>query len=332
MIDTILLDDFTEEIDTDCSYQFIVEELMAKSPDSDVRLSRIEQRLNSVEKDASSVERSILSIREGISAVEKEISNVNGFAKGFWIAITIAGFLVVAIFGWSIHKVGQLDDKFQQLDVKVGKIQEKLADGGLGQIVASLLSKPLGDQRQAEKSLTVAATILKSVKTGAAPAEQDDIKTIAKGISNAQMNFPTAPQVWDASAAFISYRSRTTESAKALIERAADKKNCSYSWGKPSPSEEVFKNCEVSLEEVANNFKDVKIGTIPSLPPKTSLMPRVFYDSVIHYHGGELPDGPMYFYNCVFLFDVQDVPANRGTQTLEALTNLGNLSAVHIGE
>jgi|GEM_PF-3897290 len=324
MFDLIELDDCLEEIDTVYLPEFHAEYPMAKPGDNNKTFVEIDKRLNALE---TSLKHSA-SIEKRLTAIENDISK----AKGFWIGLTIAGAIVgiaatgaIGLAGWCLYDL-------HQLDVKVGKIQEKLADGGLGQIVASLLSKPLGDQRQAEKSLTVAATILKSVKTGAAPAEQDDIKTIAKGISNAQKNFPTAPQVWDASAAFISYRSRTTESAKVLIERAADKKNCSYSWGKPSPSAEVFKNCEVSLEEVANNVKDVKIGTIPSLPPKTSPMPRVFYDSVIHYHGGELPDGPMYFYNCVFLFDVQDVPANRGTQTLEALTNLGNLSAVHIGE
>jgi hypothetical protein len=324
MVDLIELDDCLEEIDTVYLPEFHAEDPMAKPGDNNKTFAEIDKRLNALE---TSLKRSA-SIEKRLTDVEKDISK----AKGFWLGLTIAGCIValattgaMALTGWCLHDL-------HQLDVKVGEIQQRLKDGGLGQIVASLVSNPLGDQIQAEKSLGVAATILKSVKTGATPAEHDDIKTIAKGISNAQMNFPGVPQVWEASAAFISYRSRTTESAKTLIDRAADKKNCSYSWGKPSPSAEVFKNCEVSLEEVAGHFKDVKISTVPASPQKTSPMPHIFYDSVIHYHGGDLPDGPMYFYNCIFLFDVQDVPSGRGAQTLEALTNIDNLNTVHIGE
>ncbi|MGA9061158.1 MAG: hypothetical protein WB341_05765 [Terracidiphilus sp.] len=117
-------------------------------------------------------------------------------------------------------------------------------------------------------------------------------------------------EVWHTTGMFINYKSQVLLPAGAeIIIAKASGEPCSTR--STIPQGITFKDCEISLEDVARRFSG---NTYNGLPISFQ-----FINCVVDYHGGPLPDGPMEFSDSVFHFYVTVVPSPRGAEAMRSL-------------
>lgn len=200
-------------------------------------------------------------------------------------------------------------------------IKQKLADGGVGQLVAALVSKPGSDEAEVQKSLSVASTLLERSKAASKTTSKRELAKIGDSLVSVQKAYPQLPQVWETSAQFIDYKSEAfLAKPVAMLRSEIEADRCTQSFGGQGAS---YNHCEISLEELA--------GKVYRNQVNGQVSPFIFSDSIIHYSGGNLPDGPMIFTHCLFVFEVKIVPPKRGMNVIEALVQTESDNPLRIG-
>lgn len=124
------------------------------------------------------------------------------------------------------------------------------------------------------------------------------------------------PQVWNTTGVFINYKFQALLPSAATVEANAAPKTCQFRGTIPGSFK--FKNCNVSLEEVASRYTNVTYNG--------QHVPIEFVNCLVSYNGGGLPDAPMHFLNSVLTFHVDTVPPRNAISAMRQLAEADTVS------
>ena len=197
------------------------------------------------------------------------------------------------------------------IDVKSTMQRVEIAQANApAKIVASLLSQPITSKEEAASNLTTVATLLQTSKIGVVRPSPSVIQSLGVKLADDQNKYRELPQLWQATSAFINYKSAALNPNSSKIAGIAKGVPCHLGIN----FQASFTNCEFNLEDVTNNFKGNAMNGRP--------IPFVFEHCIIHYHGGVIPPARLIFDDCLLRFDVQAIPPSSGMIAMERLTLL----------
>ena len=232
-----------------------------------------------------------------VATLEERVINHIRF---FWAVIAIGFSCLLGITLLLIHTNGA-----------VSRVEQAQANAP-AQIVASLLNKPATSRGELAADLNAVSTIFQSTKVSLKKPDSRSLNTVATKLSEVQKQYPDLPQVWQATGAFINYRSGPLSTqpsgtrCKENLETAG--------W--------VFSNCEVALEELAEHIQNNMVNGAPA--------PFTFINCTVHYRGGAIPAKRLTFVNCVFRFEVPAIPTPAGIVAMSQLTTADSEKPIEI--
>jgi hypothetical protein len=244
------------------------------------------------------------SVSERLGVLEEKVTN---HIKFFWVVVG-AGFL------W----LGALSTFYVLTNRNLSNVAQLQADAP-SRVVISLLGQT-SSREEAETRLSAAASVIQSAKVGSVRPDAEALKSVSDKLATAQGQYPELPQVWEATAAFVTYKSEVSLPPNSKIEQLAKGRSCTATVTIDSGL--VYKDCEVSLEDAARQFGHNLYNG--------KQVPFVFENSIVHYYGGEIPKGPMRFLGCLLIFDVPNVPPPNALAALRTLTAANLSEAVEI--
>lgn len=221
---------------------------------------------------------------------------VNNHIRIFWKVIGGAGLWLAAISGTLYHINGTMN-----------RVEQAQANAP-AQIVASLLKAPSASRADTSDTLSAVSTILRTAKSKEMRPDKAVLNQVSSEISKIQGKYPGLPSVWQATSAFINYKSDALLSPTSKTPTIAKGVPCKTSVG----GQLVFSNCEIDLEDLSQQMADNTVNGQP--------MPFIFMHCIIRYHGGPIVRGHLTFDDCLFRFDVQVVPPSSGRLAMERLT------------
>jgi len=211
------------------------------------------------------------------------------------------GFVWLAAITWLLIQIKGTVDHLAQAQASVPV-----------QVVGRLLGNSAASKAEIAANLNAAATILQTSKVGPSKPDSSALRTVSAKLSEIQQEYPDLLQVWQATGAFISYRSSARKTP-------IDTKQCTNTVQKEGM---VIANCEVALEDLARH---VSGNTLNGLP-----LPFTFVNCIVHYRGGSIPAKRLTFINCVFRFDVTSQPPREGVLAMRQLTTADNDADISI--
>jgi hypothetical protein len=184
---------------------------------------------------------------------------------------------------------------------------EKAQANAPAQIVARLLSRPAASKEEAMDALLAASTILNSSKSGPVRPDAAVLKQTAAEIMKSQDSYPELPAVWQATSAFINYRSSALLPSSSRTSQARGVR-CIMELGRNGM---IFRNCELSLETISDHYKDISVNGAPAV--------FNFINCIVHYSGGSIPAKELYFSGSILEFRVHTVPDPVGVVAMRQL-------------
>lgn len=175
------------------------------------------------------------------------------------------------------------------------------------------IEKDLGDLK-VHASVEPVSSAIRFAKVTAAKLNPDELKKLSEQLATAEDQYPQAPEVWKTTADFINYKSDTLTPGAANMHQELHRIDCSAGGAEIKTGAITFTNCRLSLDRLVNG------GTVPVY----------FIHCILEYHGGALPPDPLFFRDCLFHFQVSDVPPARGVQTMKLLAHADNMANVSL--
>jgi len=220
---------------------------------------------------------------------------VKNHIRFFWTAVGFGFLWLAGITTLVVHTNGSVD--------RVERSQVNVA----AQIVSSLLDRAVASKEDEASKLSAVSAILRSAPVERIKPDAPLLDKVSLKISESQGQYPDLPQVWQATAALITYKSGSSATSRPLgIARGSA---CTTKLG---GSGFLLTNCDVTLEDLARRFSG---NTLDGAP-----IAFTFIDCNIRYGGGAIPAKQMAFFNSRLNFLVPSVPARSGMLAMEQLT------------
>jgi hypothetical protein len=240
-------------------------------------------------------ERTLATAAELTTIVATLDERVKNHIRFFWTAVAFGFLWLAAITGLVIRTNGSVD-----------RVERAQADAP-AQIAARLLDKPVGSRDDEASRLSAVAAILRSAPVGRIKPETPVLDEVSLKLSASQGQYPDLPQVWQATAALITYKSGSSATSRPLgIARGSA---CTMKFGGQGF---VLTNCDVALEDLAQRFANDTFNGVPAA--------FTFIDCDVRYRGGAIPAKQMAFFNSKLSFFVPGVPERSGMRAMEQLT------------
>ena len=192
---------------------------------------------------------------------------------------------------------------------KLGKDQASIP----ARTAQALLKVPIKSKEAAASTFGAVSAVLRSASGKNGKPDLSVVKNIAPYLVEAQKKYPDVPQVWQATSAFINYKSDISLSSNAPAFKSAGK-DCSLSIA-PSAGGVIFKNCEDSLEDAERRAGNTRWTD-------GRLMDIVFINCIVHYEGGLLQPRSIVFLKSLLRFDVSHPSSESTAMALEKITSV----------
>lgn len=232
-----------------------------------------------------------------IATLEERVTN---HIKFFWVVVGF-GFVWLSVLSALIYRTND----------SVNRVEKAQVDAP-AKIVAKILSESETSNAATVANLNAVVTILQSSKVGQVRPDVSVLRTVSSKLSDVQGKHPDLPQVWQATGAFINYKSDVLLPASSTTLTSAKNVRCEQ---KLTQAGWVFSNCETTLEELAQAIQGTVVNGLPA--------PFTFLHCIVHYKGGAIPAKRMIFLDCVFRFQVLAVPPPEGMVAMTQLTTVG---------
>lgn len=209
-----------------------------------------------------------------------------------------------SVVGVAIAWLAALSLAMYNMNGTLGRVEIAQADAP-EKTVAAVLARSQGSRSEMAGGLAAAATILKTTKPPTVNPQSGVIKDVIVEIVKAQTTYPDLPETWQATTAFVNYKSTATlpTTVEAALHRAAQLDCSGNGRMTTSGGTVIISGCALDLEHA------VKADKV------------LFVDSVIRYHGGQIPVTHATFRNCVFEFDISGEPSAAAKTLLSQLTS-----------
>ena len=252
----------------------------------------------------------------------------------FWSAVTGAivwmGYLTVVSNGY-------------KGDIQA--IKQKLADGGLGQIV-SALQHPSSPQQLAANLGLVSAQVKVARAEGKAP---DPVKVgkLTSAVEATAISNPNLPEVWQAVSQLANARASLVSAVLSLPAELPPcdlDKDLPVSVKQPGNTYSVeyrFQRCTLSLDRLPRTLGRIRVrpdGTLltninPDASPIDAIPTIVLTDGALVYRGEAKPPYAirLVLHNCRLLFDVNSVPDSWGQNMLLAALKSAETGLIQTG-
>ncbi|HEY5175524.1 MAG TPA: hypothetical protein VII95_08175 [Terriglobales bacterium] len=234
------------------------------------------------------------SVNEKVAILEERVSN---HIKFFWVVVAFG-------FAW----LGAITVLVYHTNTTVGRVEKAQADAPT-RIVAGLLNNLNVPTAQMTVNLEAVSTVLQNSRVGRIKPDRTSLKTVADKISDVQRQYPDLIQAWQATGAFIGYKSEAIAPDLSKVLSVANHPSCEE---RMDPDGWTISNCETSLEDVALRIRNTRINGKPAT--------FKFVNCIMHYSGGPLPGYQLTFYNCILRFQVQTVPSREAMIAMQQLT------------
>ena len=210
--------------------------------------------------------------------------------KFFWVVVG-AGFFWMGFISLTLFN----------MNGAIGRLEKTQANAATN-IVSTLLKRPTSTRAEAAANLGAVTTILRGSTVGRTKPDPSVIKSVSSELAQAQNKFPDLPEVWQATGQFINYKS------VALLPQSAEKavnsaRSMSCDRITTGPEAIVLTGCTLDLENAVD-----------------SKAPVIFINCFVRYRGGLIKSKHMEFHNCVFQFDVLNVPPQAAMLAMMQLT------------
>jgi hypothetical protein len=225
-----------------------------------------------------------------VAALEERVKN---HIKFFWVVVAFG-------FAW----LGAITVLLIQTKGTVATIAQAQANTPV-RIVANLLSGSTTSISELAANLNATSTILQTARVGPKKPDPAALQTVSSKLAEAQNQHPDLPQVWQATSAFINYRSEITFPNTLRLLEFAKPSNCKASFGQAQDG--VF--------TVTFTFCDLAIDG----SPQNASYAR-FVNSIVHYSGGPIWAQKVILQNCILRFEVPSVPSREGVLAMRQLT------------
>jgi hypothetical protein len=222
---------------------------------------------------------------------------VNNHIAGFKAAIA-GGFAWLAVLSLLLYNI--------RTDVKGIAVAQADAPA---RVVAQVLSQPQTSGAGLASNLNAASAILQSSKLGKVKPGGSALVAVSSKLSEIQDREPNLPSVWDATGAFINYRSASIARGGIPVSPTG---RCLVGLGVTDRLVTTVSNCEMDLD------------TFPSTTAINGNYPEYqCFNCIVRYSGGPIYASALRFIDCIFRFDIHGVPSHEGIKALQKLTSDG---------
>lgn len=257
--------------------------------------------------DFFSDEASVATTQERLAALESD-------KKWHWWAL---GGASVGAFAWLLYLTTTLNG----ISVNVGKIQQRIADGGAGPIVQAI-EHPKSDEQLAA-NLSLAAAQIQVARVERREPDATKLKTLEKALASATDTHPNLPETWRAALQLVDYKyeSKSTAALPNCLDASLDDKSeidrlqtadgvkdyPNFS-GPQTPegwmSHVLLNNCSLNLDD-DGTFDSTSVGKffekVRKHHPQATLFYLVLSGAHVTYSGRKmLPISGIQFTDCKF--------------------------------
>ncbi|HEY3706826.1 MAG TPA: hypothetical protein VGL22_17315 [Terracidiphilus sp.] len=142
------------------------------------------------------------------TSTSQRLATLEQDKKWHWTALTVAALAVGGWCGWLTTQFMWVNKDMSSIKEDIGKIKQKVADGGLGTIVSSL-EHPASPQQLAANLSLVTSQIKVDRAEGKAPDPQKIVR-LSSAVKEVAVANPDVTEAWQAAAQLITYRSQTS--------------------------------------------------------------------------------------------------------------------------
>lgn len=221
---------------------------------------------------------------------------VNNHIRAFkWVAggiITVGGAWLAIISGVLFHMNGTMN-----------RVEVAQADAP-ARIIAGVLKRTPHTRDEMSDALGAASTILRTSKIGKVKPSPAGLRDLSLEIQHSQEQYPDLPIVWQTTGQFINYKSAALLPA-ALEQTLASARGVDCGGGGRIQSYRGGVLVEKCILDLENGIGAENV---------------VFVNCFIRFKGGPIPIKHMEFLNCIFQFEITNIPSKDATNAMIQMT------------